>query len=59
MLEGATLADPLRIDIRGDVITGRDVFIDVNVVIVGEVTMGDRARRSGPTAISRTPRSKR
>jgi len=30
MLSGATLADPMRIDIRGDVEVGRDVFIDVN-----------------------------
>ncbi len=37
MLAGATLADPARIDIRGDVEVGRDVFIDVNAVLVGKV----------------------
>jgi bifunctional UDP-N-acetylglucosamine pyrophosphorylase/glucosamine-1-phosphate N-acetyltransferase len=37
MLAGATLADPARIDIRGDVQVGRDVFIDVNAVLIGEV----------------------
>jgi bifunctional UDP-N-acetylglucosamine pyrophosphorylase/glucosamine-1-phosphate N-acetyltransferase len=42
MLQGATLADPARIDIRGSVSVGRDVFIDVNVVMVGEVKLGDR-----------------
>jgi bifunctional UDP-N-acetylglucosamine pyrophosphorylase/glucosamine-1-phosphate N-acetyltransferase len=42
MLAGATLADPARIDIRGSVSVGRDVFIDVNVVMVGEVKLGDR-----------------
>lgn len=42
MLQGATLADPARIDIRGSVGVGRDVFIDVNVVMVGEVKLGDR-----------------
>ena len=44
MLEGVTLADPARIDIRGEVSVGRDVFIDVNVVMVGTVELGDRVR---------------
>lgn len=44
MLNGVTLADPARIDIRGQVTTGRDVFIDVNVVLVGNVELGDRVR---------------
>lgn len=44
MLAGATLADPLRIDVRGAVTIGRDVFIDVNVVLVGRVELGDRVR---------------
>jgi bifunctional UDP-N-acetylglucosamine pyrophosphorylase / glucosamine-1-phosphate N-acetyltransferase len=44
MLQGATLADPARIDIRGDVKVGRDVFIDVNVVLSGDVVLGDRVR---------------
>ena len=39
MLAGATLADPARIDIRGDVEVGRDVFIDVNAVLVGKVRL--------------------
>jgi bifunctional UDP-N-acetylglucosamine pyrophosphorylase / glucosamine-1-phosphate N-acetyltransferase len=37
MLAGATLADPARIDIRGDIQVGRDVFIDVNAVLIGTV----------------------
>jgi bifunctional UDP-N-acetylglucosamine pyrophosphorylase/glucosamine-1-phosphate N-acetyltransferase len=37
MLAGATLADPTRVDIRGDVQVGRDVFIDVNAVLIGKV----------------------
>jgi bifunctional UDP-N-acetylglucosamine pyrophosphorylase/glucosamine-1-phosphate N-acetyltransferase len=37
MLAGATLADPTRIDIRGDIQVGRDVFIDVNCVLSGKV----------------------
>jgi bifunctional UDP-N-acetylglucosamine pyrophosphorylase/glucosamine-1-phosphate N-acetyltransferase len=39
MLAGATLADPARIDIRGDVQVGRDVFIDVNAVFIGKVQL--------------------
>lgn len=44
MVQGVTLADPARIDIRGNVTVGRDVFIDVNAVLVGEVKLGDRVR---------------
>jgi bifunctional UDP-N-acetylglucosamine pyrophosphorylase / glucosamine-1-phosphate N-acetyltransferase len=44
MLQGATLADPARIDIRGEVTIGKDVFIDVNVVLVGKVRIGDRTK---------------
>jgi bifunctional UDP-N-acetylglucosamine pyrophosphorylase / glucosamine-1-phosphate N-acetyltransferase len=39
MLAGATLADPARIDIRGDVELGRDVYIDVNAVLIGRVSL--------------------
>ena len=42
MREGASLADPARIDIRGRVRTGSDVFVDVNVVLEGDVVLGDR-----------------
>ena len=44
MRNGVTLADPARIDIRGEVAVGRDVFIDVNAVLVGSVFLGDRVR---------------
>jgi bifunctional UDP-N-acetylglucosamine pyrophosphorylase/glucosamine-1-phosphate N-acetyltransferase len=44
MIDGVTLADPARIDIRGKVTAGRDVFIDVNVVMIGKVELGDRVR---------------
>jgi bifunctional UDP-N-acetylglucosamine pyrophosphorylase/glucosamine-1-phosphate N-acetyltransferase len=47
MLAGATLADPKRIDIRGDVEAGRDVFIDVNAVLIGRVRLG-KGVRIGP-----------
>jgi bifunctional UDP-N-acetylglucosamine pyrophosphorylase / glucosamine-1-phosphate N-acetyltransferase len=38
---GVTLADPARVDVRGELIVGRDVFIDVNVVFEGRVVLGD------------------
>lgn len=41
MMNGATLADPARVDIRGTVTTGQDVSIDVNVVFQGTVTLGN------------------
>jgi bifunctional UDP-N-acetylglucosamine pyrophosphorylase/glucosamine-1-phosphate N-acetyltransferase len=44
MLAGVTLADPARIDVRGEVIAGRDVFIDVNVILEGRVVLGDGVR---------------
>lgn len=44
MLQGATLADPARVDIRGSVTAGKDVFIDVNVVFVGNVHLEDNVR---------------
>ncbi|MEO8467796.1 MAG: bifunctional UDP-N-acetylglucosamine diphosphorylase/glucosamine-1-phosphate N-acetyltransferase GlmU [Gammaproteobacteria bacterium] len=44
MSRGVTLADPERLDVRGEVVVGQDVFIDVGVVLQGKVTLGDRAR---------------
>ena len=41
---GVTLADPARIDIRGSLVCGRDVAIDVNCVFEGRVTLGDRVK---------------
>lgn len=39
---GATLLDPARVDVRGQISTGKDVVIDVNVVFEGVVQLGDR-----------------
>ena len=39
--QGVTLADPARLDVRGTLICGRDVFIDVNCLFEGEVTLAD------------------
>src|SRR5262245_46597512 len=52
MESGATLADPARIDVRGEVSVGRDVFIDANVLFEGRVTLGD-AVRVGPNVVLR------
>ncbi|MCF2828728.1 MULTISPECIES: bifunctional UDP-N-acetylglucosamine diphosphorylase/glucosamine-1-phosphate N-acetyltransferase GlmU [unclassified Pseudoalteromonas] len=41
MVNGASLADPARIDVRGQVTTGEDVQIDVNVIFEGHVEIGD------------------
>ncbi|WP_263263649.1 bifunctional UDP-N-acetylglucosamine diphosphorylase/glucosamine-1-phosphate N-acetyltransferase GlmU [Pseudomonas sp. RIT-PI-S] len=41
MAAGVTLRDPKRLDIRGEVIAGRDVLIDVNVVLEGRVVIED------------------
>ncbi len=38
---GVRLADPARIDVRGELTCGRDVFIDVNCVFEGRVALGD------------------
>ena len=39
--QGATLADPMRLDVRGKLRCGTDVSIDVNCVFEGSVTLGD------------------
>jgi bifunctional UDP-N-acetylglucosamine pyrophosphorylase/glucosamine-1-phosphate N-acetyltransferase len=41
MTEGVGFADPARVDIRGKLHCGKDVYIDVNAVFEGEVTLGD------------------
>ncbi len=41
MAQGVTIADPNRIDIRGEVSVGRDISLDVNIVFEGKVTLGD------------------
>jgi len=50
MEQGVTLRDPARFDLRGELHCGQDVEIDVNVVIEGKVTLGDRVK-IGPNNI--------
>ncbi len=44
MLQGVTLCDPARFDLRGELTVGTDVVLDANVIIEGKVTLGDRVR---------------
>jgi bifunctional UDP-N-acetylglucosamine pyrophosphorylase/glucosamine-1-phosphate N-acetyltransferase len=39
--QGVALADPSRCDVRGSLVCGRDVAVDVNCVFEGEVRLGD------------------
>jgi bifunctional UDP-N-acetylglucosamine pyrophosphorylase/glucosamine-1-phosphate N-acetyltransferase len=44
MEQGVTLADPARLDVRGNLSCGRDVEIEVGCIFEGQVTLGDRVR---------------
>ena len=49
---GVTLADPARIDVRGTLICGSDVFIDVGCVFIGTVTLCNNVS-IGPNCVLR------
>jgi bifunctional UDP-N-acetylglucosamine pyrophosphorylase/glucosamine-1-phosphate N-acetyltransferase len=55
MEQGVRLADPARIDVRGELRCGRDVFIDVNCVFEGEVVL-DEAVEVGPNCVLKNAR---
>jgi bifunctional UDP-N-acetylglucosamine pyrophosphorylase / glucosamine-1-phosphate N-acetyltransferase len=55
MLDGVTLVDPARVDVRGTLKCGKDVYIDVNVVFEGDVEIGDGAK-IGPNCFIRNTR---
>lgn len=44
LLAGVMLADPQRFDLRGELEHGKDVEIDLNVVIEGKVRLGNRVK---------------
>jgi bifunctional UDP-N-acetylglucosamine pyrophosphorylase/glucosamine-1-phosphate N-acetyltransferase len=44
MRAGVTVVDPARLDVRGEVQCGRDVLLDVNVILQGKVRLGDRVK---------------
>jgi bifunctional UDP-N-acetylglucosamine pyrophosphorylase/glucosamine-1-phosphate N-acetyltransferase len=52
MEQGVILRDPARFDLRGELVAGRDVVIDVNVIIEGKVELGDGVH-IGPNSIVR------
>ena len=54
MEAGVRIADPERIEIRADVRAGRDVFLDVGVVLEGEVRLGDGASIGAYSVVSDT-----
>ena len=52
---GVTLLDPARYDQRGHVAAGEDVVIDINVVLEGDVELGDGVE-IGPNCVIRNAR---
>ncbi len=42
--QGVTLADPARVDIRGKLVCGRDVEIDIGCIFEGDVDLGNNVR---------------
>jgi bifunctional UDP-N-acetylglucosamine pyrophosphorylase/glucosamine-1-phosphate N-acetyltransferase len=52
MAEGVTLADPARVDVRGELKAGRDVLIDINCVFEGKVVLGEGVE-VGPNCLIR------
>lgn len=41
MTDGITLADPSRLDVRGQLTHGQDIFIDINTVFAGKNSIGN------------------
>ena len=52
MEAGVRLADPARFDLRGELVCGRDVEIDINCVFEGRVELGDEVS-IGPGCVIR------
>mgnify|MGYP003488710777 FL=1 len=52
MQQGVTLRDPQRLDVRGEVEVGRDILIDVNVMLEGQVIIEDDVQ-IGPNCVIR------
>jgi bifunctional UDP-N-acetylglucosamine pyrophosphorylase/glucosamine-1-phosphate N-acetyltransferase len=44
LVQGVTLADPARIDVRGKLHCGSDVEIDIGCIFEGEVSLGNNVR---------------
>lgn len=52
MAQGVTVADPARIDIRGELSAGNDSFIDINCIFEGKVTLGNNVTIGAGCVIS-------
>jgi bifunctional UDP-N-acetylglucosamine pyrophosphorylase/glucosamine-1-phosphate N-acetyltransferase len=52
MRDGVTLLDPNRFDLRGTLESGEDVIIDTNVILNGEVKLGNRVTIGSGCALS-------
>lgn len=44
MLQGTTIMDPARFDVRGEVVLGKNVVIDINTIFEGRVEIGDNCQ---------------
>ena len=51
MQQGVSLRDPARLDIRGEITVGRDVLIDVDVILEGTVNLGNNVKIGAFTVI--------
>lgn len=54
MQQGVHLIDPSRFDLRGHLTVGQDVCIDINVIIEGDVTLGDNVEIGAGCVIKNT-----
>lgn len=52
--QGVQFADPSRVDIRGTLVCGQDVFIDINTVFAGNVVLGDGVQIDANNIITNT-----
>lgn len=52
MEQGVRLADPARFDLRGELMCGQDVEIDINCIFAGQVSLGSGVRVGAHCVIS-------
>ena len=54
MQQGVHLIDPSRFDLRGELTVGQDVRIDINVILEGQVSLGDNVEIGAGCVIKNT-----
>jgi len=52
MSDGVSVADPARVDIRGELVIGSDSFVDINCIFAGKVNVGDNVSIGAGCVIS-------